>query len=209
VFPTLSEVSPLPPVAPGAWRLARPPLLAAVPLALVSPPVAVGCLLAAAVVLWFHRDPRRSPPPSGIVAPADGRVSVVRREGDRVRVAVFMNVTDVHVNRAPVGGTVEAVEHTPGGHRPAFSKDSERNERVRIDLSGYEVTLVAGAVARRIHPYVEGGETLARGDRIGHISFGSRADVLLPPACDPDDVRVIEGQRVRAGETVIAAVEAE
>jgi len=63
------------------------------------------------------------------------------------------------------------------------------------------VTLIAGAVARRIHPYVESGETLARGDRIGHISFGSRADVLLAAEYDTDDVRVTAGQRVRAGET--------
>ena len=211
VLSSLSEALPSPAVAPGAWGLARVPLLAALPLAIVSPPLAAGCLLAAAVTLWFHRDPRRSPPPSGVVAPADGRVSVVRREGDRVRVAVFMNVTDVHVNRAPTDGVVEAVEHTPGKHLPAFSKESERNERVRIDLGGggaadgCEVTLIAGAVARRIHPYVEGGETLARGERIGHISFGSRADVLLPPAYDRDDIRVREGQRVRAGETVLAA----
>jgi len=118
-----------------------------------------------------------------------------------------MNVTDVHVNRAPDDGTVEAVEHTPGRHLPAFTKDSERNERVRLDLGDHEVTLIAGAVARRIHPYVEGGETLARGDRIGHVSFGSRADVLLAPGYDESDVRVRESQRVRAGETVIAARE--
>jgi phosphatidylserine decarboxylase len=203
VFPSLTELGPS--VAPGAWRLARVPLLIAVPFAVLSPPLAVGCLLAAAAVLWFHRDPRRSPPPSGVVAPADGRVSAVQREGDRVRVAVFMNVTDVHVNRAPDAGTVEAVEHSPGRHLPAFSKGSDRNERVRIDCGAHEVTLIAGAVARRIHPYVEAGETLARGDRIGHISFGSRADVLLSPAYDREDVRVREGQRVRAGETVIAA----
>ncbi|MFT4910688.1 MAG: phosphatidylserine decarboxylase, partial [Natronomonas sp.] len=181
VLPSLSDVTPLPSVAPGTWRLARPPLLLAVPLAFLSPPLAIGCLLAVVVTVWFHRDPRRSPPPSGIVSPADGRVSVVRREDNRVRVAVFMNVTDVHINRAPAEGTIEAVEHTPGKHLPAFSKESERNERVRIDLGDHGVTLVAGAVARRIHPYVEGGETLARGDRIGHISFGSRADVLLSP----------------------------
>lgn len=205
MLPSLSEVTLLPSIAPGTWRLARPPLLVAVPLVFLSPPLAIGCLLAAIVALWFHRDPRRSPPPSGVVAPADGRVSVVRREDNRVRVAVFMNVTDVHINRAPADGTVEAVEHTPGKHLPAFSKESKRNERVRIDLGDHEVTLIAGAVARRIHPYVAEGETLARGDRIGHISFGSRADVLLAPAYDPDDVRVIEGQRVRAGETVIAA----
>jgi len=205
VSPSLTDPVSLPTVAPGAWRLARVPLLAAVPLAVLSPPLAAVCLFAAAVTLWFHRDPRRSPPPSGVVAPADGRVSVVRREGERVRVAVFMNVTDVHVNRAPADGTVGAVEHTPGRHLPAFSKESERNERVRIDVGDHEVTLIAGAVARRIHPYVEGGETLARGDRIGHVSFGSRADVLFSPAYDLGDVRVREGQRVRAGETVIAA----
>jgi len=202
---SIPDVPGLPAVAPGAWRLARVPLLIALPLALISPPLAVGCLLAAAGALWFHRDPRRSPPPSGVVAPADGRVSAVRLEGDRVRVAVFMNVTDVHVNRAPDDGTVEELEHTPGRHLPAFSKESDRNERVRIAFEEHEVTLIAGAVARRIHPYVESGETLARGDRIGHISFGSRADVLLAAEYDTDDVRVTAGQRVRAGETVIAA----
>ncbi len=203
----LSKLAPFPAVAPGTWRYARIPLVAAVPLAFLSPVLAVGCLVLAGFVVWFHRDPRRSPPPSGVVAPADGRVSVVRTEGDRVRVAVFMNVTDVHVNRAPMAGTVEAVEHTPGRHLPAFSKESERNERVRIDCTDCEITLIAGAVARRIHPYVEAGDDLEIGDRIGHISFGSRADVLLPSRYDPADVRVERGQRVRAGETVIAARE--
>nr|WP_246286551.1 protein sorting system archaetidylserine decarboxylase [Natronomonas gomsonensis] len=168
-------------------------------------PVGVVCLFAGLGALWFHRDPERSPPPSGVVAPADGRVSVVREEGDRVRVAVFMNVTDVHVNRAPAPGTVESVTHTPGKHLPAFSKESDRNERVDIVCAEYELSLIAGAVARRIHPYVDGGERLERGEKVGHISFGSRADVLLSSAYDLEDVRVSKGQRVRAGETVIAA----
>ena len=198
-------LSTLPDVAPGGWRYARVPLLAAIPLFVFSPPLALVSILAGVGVLWFHRDPTRSPPPSGVVAPADGRVSVVRVEDDRVRVAVFMNVTDVHVNRAPAPCTVASVEHTPGRHLPAFSKESERNERVTIDCETYELTLIAGAVARRIHPYVEVGDELDRGDRVGHISFGSRADVLLPPNYDLDDVRVSVGQRVRAGETVIAA----
>jgi phosphatidylserine decarboxylase len=201
----LSEVVPLPAVAPGTWRYARIPLICSLPLVLVSPFLAVGGLSVAAGIVWFHRDPKRSPPPAGVVAPADGRVSIVRAEGDRVRVAVFMNVTDVHVNRAPMAGTVGDVEHTPGKHLPAFTKESERNERVRIDCGECEVTLIAGAVARRIHPYVESGEDLERGERIGHISFGSRADVLLPARFDVEDVRVEVGQRVRAGETVVAS----
>ena len=71
-------------------------------------------------------------------------------------------------------------------------------------MSDYELTLIAGTVARRIHPYVDPGEELDRGERIGHISFGSRADVLLGPEYDLGDVRVTEGQQVRAGETVVA-----
>jgi phosphatidylserine decarboxylase len=195
----------LPDFAPGAWQYAELPLLAALPLALLAPPVGLACLVAGLGALWFHRDPPRSPPPSGVVVPADGRVSVIREEDDRVRVGVFMNVTDVHVNRAPAPATVQSVEHTPGKHLPAFTKDSDRNERVAIDCDDYELTLIAGAVARRIHPYVEAGERVDRGDRIGHISFGSRVDVLLPPEYDTGDVRVSKNQRVRAGETVLVA----
>lgn len=205
MIPFRLQLPSRPAVAPGAWGLTRVPLLLAALFALLIPPLAVVCLFAVALTLWFHRDPTRSPPPSGVVSPADGRVSVIREEGDRVRVGVFMNVTDVHVNRAPEAGTVASVEHTPGKHLPAFSKESERNERVEIDCGDYEVALIAGAVARRIHPYVEAGDELERGDRIGHISFGSRADVLLSPSYALDDIRVVDGQRVRAGETVIAA----
>ena len=190
-------------VAPGAWRYAAP-LFAVGFLLPVAPVLAVAGLAGGVAVLWFHRDPPRNPPADGFVSPADGRVSVLRTEDDRVRVGVFLDVTDVHVCRAPADGVVETVEHRSGAHRPAFSKDSDRNERVDVDCGRYEVSLVAGAFARRIHPYVESGERLRRGERVGHVSFGSRADVLLPPAVDREDVRVRTGDRVRAGETVIA-----
>jgi phosphatidylserine decarboxylase len=191
-------------LAPGAWRRALPPLVLAVPAILVSPLLALALVGVGYFVLAFFRDPDRSPPSAGVVAPADGRVSVVREEGDRIRVGVFMNVTDVHVNRAPLPGTVENVTHRPGAHRPAFSKDSERNERVDVDCGDYEVSLIAGAFARRIFPYVEAGDTVDRGERIGHVAFGSRADVVLPVDCDRSHLRVAEGDRVRAGETVVA-----
>jgi phosphatidylserine decarboxylase len=141
-------------------------------------------------------------------------VSVVRTEehdGDaRVRVGIYMNAANVHVNRAPLAGRVEAVEHIDGGHRLAFSKESEHNERVHVDMAreagDYRVTLIAGAFARRIHPYVEAGQELERGERIGHISFGSRADVLLPAGVTEDDVLVETGEEMRAGETRIADI---
>lgn len=191
-------------VVPGAWRYALVPLLLAVPLALVALPLAALAGALAAGVLVFHRDPDRHPPASGVVAPADGRVSVVRSENDRLRVGVFMGLSNVHVNRAPLPGRVQAVAHEPGGHWPAFAKDSERNERVCIDFDGFAVMLIAGTVARRAHPYVEPGDVLDRGERIGHISFGSRVDVIFPPDVGRDDLAVRRGDRVRAGETVLA-----
>ena len=191
-------------VAPGAWRYAGAAGVLAVPAVVVTPWASAARLGAAAVALWFFRDPEREPAGPGVLAPADGKVSVVREEGDRLRVGVFMHVTDVHVNRAPLGGTVEAVEHTPGAHRPAFSKDSDRNERVRVDFGDHAVVLIAGAFARRITPYVGMGDAVGRGERLGHVAFGSRADVVLPPAYDRGDLVVGPGDRVRAGETVVA-----
>ena len=195
-------------VAPGTRRRALLAGAVALPLSLLTPAAVLLVPVAVALTVWFSRDPSRTPPREGFVSPADGRVSVLREEDHdgetRVRVGVFMNVTDVHVNRAPAPGAVESVEHTPGRHLPAFTKESDRNERVAIDCGDYEVTLIAGAVARRIHPLVDAGESLDRGDRIGHITFGSRADVLFPPGVSLADVRVERGQKVRAGETVFA-----
>jgi phosphatidylserine decarboxylase len=189
--------------APGAIKYAALPLLGVIPAFFITPAAGAVLLVLGVAILAFFRDPDRTPPPTGVVSPADGKVSVLREEGDRVRVGVFMNVHDVHVNRAPIGGEIEAVEHEPGSHRPAFSKESDRNERVHVRFADHEVTLIAGAFARRITPYVEPGETADRADRIGHIAFGSRADVLLPPAFDHGDVAVDLGDRVRAGETII------
>jgi len=189
--------------APGTWWYALPLLLLAGPLLWLDPSVGAGAVLAGVAVLVFHRNPDREIPDSGYVCPADGKVSVVREEDDSLRVGVFMNVHNVHVNRAPVDGAVEDVTHISGAHRPAFSKDSERNERVHLDFPDYRVTLIAGAFARRIHPYVEAGDTVKRGERIGHISFGSRVDVLFPPEINQEDLVVERGERVRAGETVL------
>ncbi|MFP4530748.1 MAG: protein sorting system archaetidylserine decarboxylase [Halodesulfurarchaeum sp.] len=203
-------------LAPGTWRLAGPIVGVGAVGLLLSLPLGLGIIVLAGFVVWFHRDPERTSPPEGVLAPADGRVSVIRTEtaaegdemaeagADRLRVGVFMNVTDVHVNRAPVAGKIEAVDHVPGGHWPAFTKDAERNERLHLQIGDTRVTLIAGTVARRIHPYVATGDTVERGDRIGHVSFGSRADVRLPPRFDAADLAVEPGDTVRAGESVIA-----
>ncbi|MCU4926730.1 protein sorting system archaetidylserine decarboxylase [Halobacteria archaeon AArc-dxtr1] len=202
--------------APGAWRYALVPLLAAPFALLITVPAGVGLALLGLAVLAFFRDPERTTPPAGTVAPADGNVSVLRTEGDRTRLGIFMNVWHVHVVRAPFSGTVVDVEHVSGANKPAFSKDSDRNERVHVTVDLDEpgrlgpdvadeatVTFVAGAFARRIHPYVESGNRLARGDRLGHIAFGSRVDVLFPAGVSPADVAVERGEATTAGETVV------
>jgi len=196
-----------PALAPGAWRYGLPLLVVGLLLTPLSGPFGLALVALGVGALLFHRDPERTVPESGVVAPADGTVSVIREEAGRIRVGVFMNVTDVHVNRAPMGGTVESVEHRPGANKPAFSKESERNERVNMTVGDHEVSLIAGWFARRIHPYVEAGDELDRGERLGHVSFGSRADVLLPQDVRHADMRVTEGESVRAGETVIAVVD--
>jgi phosphatidylserine decarboxylase len=194
-------------LARGNWKYkyALPPVVVGVALLGLSSLWGVLGFALAGFVLWFHRDPDRTPDGPGMVSPADGKVHEIRETEDgRVRIAVFMNVHNVHVNRAPLDGGVKAVEHEPGGHRPAFDKESEHNERVRIETGDWTLVLIAGAFARRIHPYIEAGDELARGERLGHISFGSRVDTVLPPAFDREDVAVQDGETVSAGETVLA-----
>jgi len=208
--PPLATIVPFP-VVEAAWRLALVPGLLAAATLLFVPPVGVGFAALTAGILWFHRDPTRTPPgpDRAVVSPADGTVQVVREEGTRLRIGVFMNVTDVHVNRAPIAGTVREVRHRPGANRPAFEKESDRNEQVVVDFGTYEVIVIAGWFARRIHPHVETGDELDRGDRVGHVSFGSRADVVLPAAVDREDLLVKVGDDVRAGETIVAELPAD
>ncbi|HEV8050685.1 MAG TPA: phosphatidylserine decarboxylase [Thermoplasmata archaeon] len=155
--------------------------------------------------LWFFRDPERTIGP-GIVSAADGRVLAVGPDGEKTRIAVFMNVTDVHVNRFPLAGTVTAVEDGGEGFRPAFHPDAIHNVWRKTTLStsagDVEVVQMTGAVARRIVPFVSVGDHREKGERLGMIVLGSRVDVLF----DRDQARatVQVGDRVRAGVTRIA-----
>jgi phosphatidylserine decarboxylase len=153
----------------------------------------------------FFRDPERTPG-DGIVSAADGRVREVVREGDRWRVSVFMNVTDVHVNRLPMDATVEAVGDSGRGFRPAYRPEAahnvQRSYRLATARGEVEVVQMTGVVARRLVAFVGAGWVGRKGDRFGMIVLGSRVDVLLPASGVRPVVRV--GDRVRAGETPIA-----
>ena len=158
-----------------------------------------------AFFLWFFRDPERVPGP-GIVSPADGKVIAVGPDGERTRIAVFMNVTDVHVNRFPLDGTVESVEDGGEGFRPAFHPDAIHNvwRKTTLDTSvgPVEVVQMTGILARRIVSFVKPGDHGAKGDRLGMIVLGSRVDLLFDPARAKPTVKV--GDRVTAGATRVA-----
>jgi len=168
-------------------------------------------LLPAALGLFvclFFRDPERVPPedPRALVSPADGVVCQIDREGVRTKISVFMSVFNVHVNRAPSAGTVEALHYNPGKFMAAWNdKASLDNEQLRWTLvtprGELEMVQIAGLVARRIVPFVNEGTSLARGERFGLIRFGSRVDLYAPPGVE---VVAPVGAKVRAGETVLA-----
>jgi phosphatidylserine decarboxylase len=172
-------------------------------------------LLGASFFAYFFRDPERTVPqdPGLIVSPADGKVVLVDevREDKFLgrpvkRVGIFMNVFDVHVNRSPLAGTVVTSSHQAGGYKNAQRQDAAQvNEQQATLLEGDEgqrvlVVQIAGLLARRIIPYVQPGQKLARGERLGMICFGSRVDVYLPPEAE---LLVKAGDRVQAGSSVL------
>ncbi|GAA0281407.1 phosphatidylserine decarboxylase [Alteraurantiacibacter aestuarii] len=184
-------------------------------------------LALSAFVFAFFRDPERVVPQGEnlIVSPADGLVSLISlvtpplelQQDDATgrglgnapvtRISVFMSVFDVHINRAPVPGTVRRIIYIPGRFMNAdLDKASEENERQHIlieraDGSPIGFTQIAGLVARRIVPFIKPGDLVAGGQRVGLIRFGSRVDVYLPQGTDS---KVLLGQRVIAGETILA-----
>lgn len=172
--------------------------------------------------LFFFRDPARMPPlrPDAVLAPADGRVVLVDHAlpppelglppVPMPRIATFLSVLDVHVNRVPFSGIVTRIAYRHGKFVNAASKESEHNERNAIAIrlqSGAEIAVVqiAGLIARRILCDIHEGDLVAAGARFGIIRFGSRTDLYLPVGTVP---LVVPGQRMIGGETVMATLSA-
>jgi len=171
-------------------------------------------LVVAVFMTFFFRDPDRSVPASRgvVVAPADGKVMAAGAAdpasappGQWQQVTIFLSPLDVHINRMPVGGRVTKVEYRPGKFLPAYKPESCENERTEIwiehDGQPIVVRQVVGVLARRVVCRVKEGETVSAGERFGLMKFGSRMDVFLPPSAR---LHVRTGDRVRAGETVLA-----
>ncbi len=174
---------------------------------LTRPVFGLPLFILALFCLWFFRDPERAIPPGPVaVAPADGKVVLVREEGPLTRVSIFLNIFDVHVNRAPIAGRVTEVKYQPGrflvASRDEASSDNEQNT-MTVEGEGTKVVFsqIAGLIARRIVCYKKPGDQVKAGERIGLIKFGSRMDVLLGPEWK---IEVRPGERVRAGSSVLA-----
>jgi phosphatidylserine decarboxylase len=175
-------------------------------------------VIAAGYMLYFFRDPQRTPPsdPAVIVAGADGVVMSVKElwedeylKTDAVRISIFLSLFDVHVNRAPIEGKIAFLGYFPGARFFTFDeKSSEFNQHNSILIEGLQtsclVKQIVGPVARRVIYWLKLGQMVRKGDRIGMMKFGSRLDMLFPK----DDVNVIvqPGDRVQAGVTVVAII---
>ena len=178
--------------------------LTAIPFALVT-----------AFMAFFFRDPKRQPPndPNLVVAPADGRVTRVKRveEGNQQSatvVSIFLSPLNVHINRAPIAGEITNIAYTRGKFLMATDQNASLvNEQNALTIKGEQITVVckqiAGILARRIICWKHAGERVSLGERFGLIKFSSRTDMLLPPQVE---VLVHEGARVRGGVTIIGRI---
>ena len=205
------------------YAFAAVPAAGALMAGLAGRRVLAGSLTLSSVLLAaFFRDPDRGPdlsplPDDVVIAPADAKIMYtgpgqagVAPEGEWSQVSMFLSLTDVHINRAPYGGTVTSVVHRRGRYLAAYRADSahltERSEvRVERTVDGQQRVVVfhqvVGVAARRVVTRISAGDQIATGERIGLMRFGSRMDVFLPPTAE---VAVSSGQKVVAGETVLA-----
>jgi len=180
------------------------------------PIITLVLLVVTTFILMFFRDPERIPPEidGGVISPADGKIIGVENIRDErfsddevLKISIFMNVFNVHVNRIPFSGSVKRVRHVPGSFLAADSDKAHlNNEYCAVQIAtdtNKEITMVqiAGLIARRIVCRLQPGDKLATGERFGLIRFGSRVDLYLPKQSNAA-IRV--GDKVRAGESLLA-----
>ena len=175
---------------------------------LTRPGFAIPLFLVALFCLYFFRDPDRAIPDGPVaVSPADGKVVGIRADGSEcARISIFLNIFDVHVNRAPIAGKIAHVDYQKGQFLVASRElASSQNERNTVTLEGEGTSVrfaqIAGLIARRIVFWKNLGEQVAKGERVGLIKFGSRVDVFLGPEWE---IAVKTGDRVAGGSSILA-----
>ena len=195
------------------YLYALPLILAAVLIGWLTHPLwAVPAVLLGAFCLWFFRDPERNVPQTAgaIVSPGDGKVTdisnLISAGAERKRISIFLNVFNVHVNRSPIAGTIREIRYQKGKFVNAMDANSaEENEQniVTVEGEGHTVVFkqIAGLIARRNVFTKKVGDTVARGERVGLIKFGSRVDVLMESHVQ---IAVKIGDHVKGASTVLA-----
>jgi len=177
---------------------------------LIHPAFAAPLFVLALFCLYFFRDPDRVIPDGPVaVSPADGKVVAIIGDGagaECSRISIFLNIFDVHVNRAPIAGKIANVEYTKGQFLVASRElASSQNERNTVTIAGDSTSVrfaqIAGLIARRIVFDKKLGDTVAKGERVGLIKFGSRVDIFLGPEWE---IKVRPGERVSGGSTILA-----
>jgi phosphatidylserine decarboxylase len=209
----------LAPLHPDGFKFVAIGVVATLLFFVVWAPAGWAAAVATLWMVYFFRDPWRVTParPGLLISPADGIVTSIAAAlpppelgmGDMavVRIGIFLNIFDVHVTRAPVGGRVAAMRYTKGRFVNAnLDKASDDNERLALRIAAPEgpdvaFVLVAGLIARRIVCDLYEGQEVATGQRVGIIRFGSRVDIYCPSPYVP---MVVAGQRMIGGETVLA-----
>ena len=165
-----------------------------------------------AFMIFFFRDPEREVG-KNIVSPADGKVIKIEKikdsdVGDSIKVSIFMSILDVHVNRMPMDGKILKIERVEGKFFPAYSEESEKNEKniilAETKIGKIKIIQIAGIFARRIVCYAKEGKNIAKGERIGMIKFGSRVDLILPK--DKVRLKIRVNDKLRAGVDEIAEI---
>ena len=185
-----------------------PVVVAAAAAAVGAPLVTFSAVLVAVAMGSFFRDPQRyvEAAPNAVLAPADGRILDVQNNGRELEITIFLAIWNVHVTRSPVSGHLASCVRYSGGYEAAYKPSASNNSRCALTIESpfgpIVVTMISGAVARRIHTWVGPRDRLERGQRIGLIRFGSRTEILLPAAAEAE---VSVGDHVRAGETIIAS----
>jgi phosphatidylserine decarboxylase len=201
-------------VRDGIPYVVIPIVLAVVPFFFGYWLLALPFLAIAGFMAFFFRDPHRSVPnePGILVAPADGRITMVRladgADNPASLVSIFLSPLDVHINRAPMEGEIIEIAYKSGKFLMATKEESRLlNEQNTLTIQGngstVRCTQIAGILARRIVCWKRKGERVKCGERFGMIKFGSRTDLLMPPSVE---VIVREGTRVRGGETIIGRI---
>ena len=202
------------------WKFASIFFLLSLVFLMIWLPLAIVGFLLTFFVIWFFRDPERITPSNQnkIVSPADGKICLIDKaqppvellleSKEMLRICIFMNVFNVHVNRSPVKGVIEKITYKAGSFfNASLDKASEKNERNSLIIKANDkkiiVVQIAGLIARRIIGFTKEGDKIDAGERFGLIRFGSRVDVYLPEGAESD---VNVGDKVKAGETIIGSL---